>query len=108
MDGHGHISGCRWRRNSCIDVFYLWLPDLPGKLSLKLRFVHKVLWNKYYVDELYDFIIVRPVMWTATNILVAVTDGQIIEGIVNGIPRRIAAFGEQIRKVQSGNFSITL
>jgi len=46
---------------------------------------------------------VRPVMWTATNILVAVTDGQIIEGIVNGIPRRIAAFGEQIRKVQSGN-----
>jgi NADH-quinone oxidoreductase subunit L len=84
-------------------VFYLWLPDLPGKLSLKLRFVHKVLWNKYYVDELYDFIIVRPVMWTATNILVAVTDGQIIEGIVNGIPRRIAAFGEQIRKVQSGN-----
>ncbi|HMK60326.1 MAG TPA: NADH-quinone oxidoreductase subunit L [Dissulfurispiraceae bacterium] len=84
-------------------LFYLWMPDIPRKLSVKFSMIHKVLWNKYYVDELYDFIIVRPVKWTATNILVAVTDGKIIEGIVNGIPNKIAAFGEQIRKVQSGN-----
>ena len=84
-------------------LFYLWMPGIPQSLSVKFGAIHKVLWNKYYVDELYDFIIVRPVKWTAVNILVAVTDGKIIEGIVNGIPSRIAAFGEHIRKVQSGN-----
>ncbi|HMK56574.1 MAG TPA: NADH-quinone oxidoreductase subunit L [Dissulfurispiraceae bacterium] len=84
-------------------LFYLWMPGIPQSLSVKFGAIHKVLWNKYYVDELYDFIIVRPVKWAAVNILVAVTDGKIIEGIVNGIPSRIAAFGEHIRKVQSGN-----
>jgi len=82
---------------------YLWWPTIPQTIESKYKAVYTVLWNKYYVDELYDFIIVRPVKWTAVNILVAVTDGKIIEGIVNGIPKRIAAFGEQIRKVQSGN-----
>ncbi|HTZ18954.1 MAG TPA: NADH-quinone oxidoreductase subunit L [Dissulfurispiraceae bacterium] len=84
-------------------LFYLWRPELPKTLGAKLKFVYQVLWNKYYVDELYDFIIVRPVKWTATNILVAVTDGKIIEGIVNGVPRWIAAFGQSIRKIQTGN-----
>jgi NADH-quinone oxidoreductase subunit L len=84
-------------------LFYLWQPELPYLLESKFKAVYTVLWNKYYVDELYDFIIVRPVKWTATNILVAVTDGKIIEGIVNGIPRSIAAFGQNLRKIQTGN-----
>ncbi len=84
-------------------LFYLWQPELPKILGSKFKAVYTVLWNKYYVDELYDFIIVRPVMWMATNILVAVTDGKIIEGIVNGVPRWIAVFGENLRKIQTGN-----
>jgi NADH-quinone oxidoreductase subunit L len=84
-------------------LFYLWQPELPKILGSKFKAVYTVLWNKYYVDELYDFIIVRPVMWMATSILVAVTDGKIIEGIVNGIPRWIAGFGESLRKIQTGN-----
>ncbi len=84
-------------------LFYVWMPELPRKIGDKFKAVYQVLWNKYYVDELYDFIIIRPVKWTATNILVAVTDGKIIEGIVNGVPRMIGAFGQNIRKVQTGN-----
>jgi NADH-quinone oxidoreductase subunit L len=84
-------------------LFYLWQPELPKILGSKFKAVYTVLWNKYYVDELYDFIIVRPVMWMATNILVAVTDGKIIEGIVNGVPRWIGVFGENLRKIQTGN-----
>ena len=84
-------------------IFYLWRPELPKILGSKFKAVYTVLWNKYYVDEFYDFIIVRPTKWIATSILVDVTDGKIIEGIVNGVPRWIAVFGESLRKIQTGN-----
>jgi NADH-quinone oxidoreductase subunit L len=81
---------------------YLRKTDLPARLASTLSWPYKVLWNKYYVDEFYSFIIVRPTFWVAKSVIVAVTDGKIIEGIVNGVPRAIGLFGEKIRRVQSG------
>lgn len=83
-------------------IFYSLKPDIPKKLAAAYKGVHNVLWNKYYVDELYDSIIVRPAMWLSESILMPVTDGTIIEGIVNGVPKMIAGFGERLRKLQSG------
>jgi NADH-quinone oxidoreductase subunit L len=85
---------------SCI--FYLLKPEIPARLAGKFKGIYRTLWNKYYIDELYDFIIVRPVKWLATNILVAVTDGKMIEGAVNGIPQAIRDMGERLRKLQTG------
>ncbi|MEK7331788.1 MAG: NADH-quinone oxidoreductase subunit L, partial [Nitrospirota bacterium] len=64
--------------------------------------VHKILLNKYYVDEFYSFLIVRPAIWIAKNILIGITDAKIIEAIVNGIPKAIGGFSQVIRKVQTG------
>lgn len=82
--------------------FYLSAPELPKRLTERFRTIHTILWNKYFVDEFYDAIIVRPTKWAAANILVAFTDAKIIEGIVNGVPARINAFGLWIRKLQTG------
>ncbi len=84
-------------------VFYSLKPEIPRKLAERFKGIYRILWNKYYVDELYDFIIVRPAMWIANNILIAVTDGKIIEGIVNGVPQAIRNLGERLRKLQTGN-----
>ena len=84
-------------------IFYSLKPDIPKTLTEKFRGIYTTLWNKYYVDELYDFIVVRPTRWIASSILVAVTDRKIIEGIVNGIPGSIRNLGEKIRKLQTGN-----
>lgn len=84
-------------------VFYSLYPGLPVFMGMIFRGTYKVLWNKYYVDELYDFIIVRPFKWMSSAILIGVTDGKMIEGIVNGVPKAIADFGERLRKLQSGN-----
>lgn len=83
-------------------VMYLWAPWLPLFIGRTFKSAYTVLWNKYYVDELYDYTIVRPTKWIARRILVAVTDAKIIEGIVNGLPMLIAAFGERFRKLQTG------
>jgi NADH-quinone oxidoreductase subunit L len=83
-------------------IFYYWKPEIPKILGDKFRGTYTTLWNKYYVDELYDRIIVRPTFWIASNVLVGFTDAKLIEGIVNGIPRAIGNFGDRLRKIQTG------
>ncbi|RMG73533.1 MAG: NADH-quinone oxidoreductase subunit L, partial [Nitrospirae bacterium] len=83
-------------------VFYLKNPSIPRSLAERFPFLYRLLWNKYYVDELYDLIVVRPALGVANNIIVKFTDGAIIEGIVNGVPAFIGWLGAQMRKVQDG------
>ena len=81
---------------------YVWNPELPGVISRVFRPAYLVSWNKYYIDELYDFTVVRPTFWIARSVIVGVTDGKWIEGIVNGVPAAIGRFGQALRKIQSG------
>ncbi len=83
-------------------LMYLVKTEMPLKLAERFRAVHKVLFNKYYVDEFYSLIIVKPLMWVAGNILVGITDAKIIEGIVNGVPKAIGSFSGKLRKIQTG------
>ncbi len=82
--------------------FYLKNTAIPIWLGDKFKFAYRVLWNKYYVDELYDYIIIRPTIWVARSVIVGVTDGKIIEGIVNGVPAAIGRFSGGLRKIQTG------
>lgn len=81
---------------------YLRKTDLPKRIADKYAFAYKVLWNKYYVDELYDYIIVKPTYWLARSVISEVTDGKIIEGIVNGVPEIIGRFSQWLRRFQTG------
>jgi len=81
---------------------YLMRKDLPVKLAAQFNGAYKVLFNKYYVDELYSFLIIRPTIWIAKNVLIGVTDAKVIEAIVNGVPGAIGAFSRQLRKAQTG------
>jgi len=65
--------------------------------------VHKLLYNKYYVDELYAAVVVRPLMWLSTNVLWKVVDAGMIDGAVNGVADGAAAVGDTVRHTQSGN-----
>jgi NADH-quinone oxidoreductase subunit L len=81
---------------------YLRKSELPVKIASAFRPIYKTLYNKYYVDELYNFTIVRPTLWIASKVLVGITDAKIIEGVVNGLPRSIGDFSQIFRKIQSG------
>ncbi len=65
--------------------------------------VHKLLYNKYYVDELYAATVVRPLVWLSTNVLWKVVDAGMIDGAVNGVADGAAAVGDTVRHTQSGN-----
>jgi len=65
--------------------------------------MHKLLYNKYYVDEIYAATVVRPLVWLSTNVLWKVVDAGMIDGAVNGVADGAAAVGDAVRHTQSGN-----
>lgn len=83
-------------------IFYLMKTEIPVRLAKNFSFIYNVLFHKYYVDELYSFILIRPTLWVAKNVLVGFTDAKIIEGVVNGVPRSIGDLSAVLRKIQTG------
>jgi len=65
--------------------------------------LHKILYNKYYVDEIYHAVVVGPLIWLSRNIFWKVVDVGIIDGSVNGIASGTTAVGDTVRHTQSGN-----
>ena len=65
--------------------------------------LHKLLYNKYYVDELYQALVVGPLVWLSRNVLWKVVDVGVIDGTVNGVAEGTSAVGDRVRRTQSGN-----
>ncbi len=63
--------------------------------------LHKLIYNKYYIDELYNTLIVRPVMSLSTGLYQFVEKG-IIDPIVNGFGKVTIAGGRNLRFLQTG------
>jgi NADH-quinone oxidoreductase subunit L len=66
-------------------LLYVRRPELPGQLAARLGALYRLLLNKYYVDEAYDAIIVRP--------LVGISDRVLFRGIDAGLIDRVAVDG---------------
>jgi len=65
-------------------------------------FIYKLLWNKYYVDEIYDGAIVHPIVKGSEKLLWKGVDVLIIDGLVNGVAQLTALLSGQMRKIQAG------
>lgn len=83
-------------------IFYVKKIELPQKLVSKYSDIYKLLWNKYWFDEIYDRLIVQPAFWLAKYIIYAFSDRVIIEGIVNGIGTLAVKTAKNLRQFQVG------
>jgi NADH-quinone oxidoreductase subunit L len=83
--------------------FYVKRPDIPKKLAQSAHALYLLLLNKYYVDEIYAALIVRPLLWISTNVLWHGVDEGVIDGVVNGTATVARGSGSEVRKIQSGN-----
>ena len=82
--------------------FYIRSPELPGKLAAQQRPLYLFLLNKWFFDELYDVIFVRPAKWLG-RFLWQKGDGSVIDGALNGIAMGIIPFFTKLAgKAQSG------
>ncbi|MBP6679128.1 MAG: NADH-quinone oxidoreductase subunit L, partial [Paracoccus sp.] len=64
--------------------FYIADPSLPGRLAAQQRGLYQFLLNKWYFDEIYQFIFVRPTLWLG-NVFWKKGDGDVIDGTINGV-----------------------
>lgn len=62
----------------------------------------KVLEKKYYLDEIYEAAIVKPIQVTSDKFLWKIFDVKIIDGAVNGIANYFGRLGSEWRKIQTG------
>jgi len=83
--------------------FYIRRPDLPKRLAQSMYGLYTLVLHKYYVDEIYAAVIVRPLLWISTNVLWHTVDEGLIDGTVNGSARLARETGGKLRELQSGN-----
>jgi NADH-quinone oxidoreductase subunit L len=81
---------------------YLKSQKIAENVSKKFSGVYKTLWNKYYVDEIYDAVIVNPIVVVSKKVFWKFTDGKIIDGFIHSIAAFIDSSASMIRKFQTG------
>ncbi|HEV3141106.1 MAG TPA: hypothetical protein VGY57_11345, partial [Vicinamibacterales bacterium] len=65
--------------------------------------VHRVLTNKYYVDELYDAAVVQPIRIASEEGLWKIVDAKVIDGAVNGVGDLVGGSSDILRRLQTGS-----
>jgi NADH-quinone oxidoreductase subunit L len=83
-------------------LFYMFRPGIPVALAGQFGAIYRFVLNKWYFDELYAAVVVGPLMRLA-SFLWKVGDGQIIDGIPNGIASLTSDGSQQIVKLQTGS-----
>ncbi|MFO7445882.1 MAG: NADH-quinone oxidoreductase subunit L [Ignavibacteriaceae bacterium] len=81
---------------------YLKKPEIAVNAANKFKGYYKLLWNKYYVDEIYDAAVVNPIKKTSESFLWKIADNKIIDGLVNGTASLVGVLSGSIRKIQTG------
>src|ERR1700684_829814 len=83
-------------------IFYISRPYLPVDLAKQQPLLYQFLLNKWYFDELYDLIFVRPAKWIG-RFLWKVGDGKIIDGLgPDGVSARVLDVTRNAVKIQTG------
>src|SRR3989339_404913 len=82
-------------------LYYVKNPSLPERFTARFAGLFRWVHNKYFVDELYDFVFVRGTL-KAGAFLLKVADGWIIERLVNGTATVVKRTGDRLRKAETG------
>ena len=82
--------------------FYIWNPAMPKRAMETNRPLYNFLLNKWYFDELYDYIFVQPAKWIG-RFFWKRGDGDVIDGTLNGVAMGIVPFFTRLAgRAQSG------
>ena len=84
-------------------VLYIQLPGIPFLLAWRLKAPYDLLLNKYYIDELYNFFVTRPLFWVSQNVLNRAIDSFVIDGAAEGAGLAVETGGQVARRAETGN-----
>lgn len=81
---------------------YIYAPQTPAKVAQTFRFLHTFLYNKWYFDEVYDFLFVRPAMRIGTFFWKSGDENTIDRYGPDGVSARVMGLAERFKALQSG------
>src|SRR5271163_4653040 len=84
-------------------LLYYKRPELPLKIANWLGTFYEAVVHKYYIDELYAAVFVKPLIDGSTRILWQDVDGRIIDASVNESADGARHVSDEVRHMQSGN-----
>jgi NADH-quinone oxidoreductase subunit L len=80
---------------------YIKQPDLPEKVTEKIPVIYDLVYNKYYMDEIYDATVVEPIK-NGSDFLWHGVDENVVDGAVNGSATTIGWLSSHLRKLETG------
>jgi NADH-quinone oxidoreductase subunit L len=83
--------------------FFLKNPGASAAVAERFAGMRSLLYNKYYVDEIYDAIIVQPLKRFSEHGLWKTMDAGFVDGMVNGTAGTVGFFGDALRRLQTGS-----
>ena len=88
-------------------AFLLTLPKTAAALKRAMPRLHDLVYRKFYVDEIYGFLIIKPLRFVSDKVLFQLVDAGLIDGvIVNGSANASYTAGKALAKVQNGRLDI--
>jgi len=84
-------------------LMYVVKPGMADSLVQTFKAPYTLVYNKYFVDEIYSAAVVRPIVGGSRIVLWKGVDAGLIDGIVNGVGARCRDVGSVLRLLQSGN-----
>ena len=82
-------------------LFYLGILKFRRRLAARFPAIYKLLYNKYYVDEIYGAVVVRPLVH-GSDWIYSHFDLKVIDGTINGIGRRHGIFRQGPERLPDG------
>jgi NADH-quinone oxidoreductase subunit L len=106
--------------------FYTRRPDIPARMAERFRGFYKVIYNKYYIDEIYDAAVVQNLLRSTrglarfdlkivdgivngvgtltrwVSIISGLIDSIFVDGLVNGVADTVKVAGDRLRRIQNG------
>jgi NADH-quinone oxidoreductase subunit L len=84
-------------------LLYCKRPELPDRITAKIHGIYTMVLHKYYVDEGYSAVFVKPLLALSTVVFWRGVDQSVIDGLVNGAGSASQGIGNELRRMQSGN-----
>ncbi len=86
-------------------AYYMYVVNtaLPEKITSSIGGLYDLVYNKYFIDEIYDATVVSPIITGSSSVLWHGMDQGVIDGAVNGVGTESKGVGGILKLLQSGN-----
>jgi len=81
---------------------YIKKPELPDRLAERYKIPYQMIANKYWVDQIYDFLFVGPLI-RFSIFLWKIFDEVLVDGTVNGVAAVVRGGSQVFKRLQTGN-----